>query len=134
MSIRTEKVGSEIKKILSSHISQIALSNKLGFVSVSNVIISKDLGLAKVFLNYLIPNKQTTPEDISKLLSIINDNKWSLRSSVARDLRLRQTPELRFFYDDTLEQMESIDNLLDKVKKESPYQNDYGDLSVYDED
>ena len=134
MSVRTEKIGSQIQRVLSSHISNIASEKKLGFLSVSSVNVTKDISIAKVFLNFLIPNKDLTLEKINEMLAVINDNKGYLRSIVAHELQLRTTPELRFFYDDTLEQMENVNKLIDSVKKNSPYREEYGDDSVYKKD
>ena len=43
-----------------------------------------------------------------------------MRSIVGSKLSLRYTPQLKFFVDDTLEEMEHIQRLLDKVKEISP--------------
>ncbi len=128
MSLRTQKISSLIKRVLSSEISRLANENSAGFASISTVKMSKDLSVANIYFNLL--NSKLTSDDFT---AILNDNKGKLRSIVASEIRMRMAPELRFFYDDTLEQMEATENLLDEVKKKSPYQEDYGDTSVYEE-
>jgi ribosome-binding factor A len=39
-----------------------------------------------------------------------------LRSHVARTLRLRYTPQLRFYVDDSLDRAQRIHDLIDRVK------------------
>ena len=131
MSIRTERVSSAIKRTLSASISDLASEKGLGLASVSMVKLSKDLSVASVFINFLTSKQNISVE---QFLELLHNNKGNLRSLVAREVRLRFTPELRFFYDDTLEQMEHIDNLLDEVKKNYPYKEHYGDESVYKTD
>ena len=128
MSIRTERVSSAIKRTLSTSISNLATENRLGIASVSMVKLPKDLSVASIFINFLA-SKQNISTD--SFLELLHKNKGNLRSKVAKEVRLRSTPDLRFFYDDTLEQMEHIDNLLNDIKKNYPYKEDYGDESVY---
>ena len=134
MSIRTEKVESVIKRALSSHISQIAFENKLGLVSISNLKISKDLSVANVFLNVYILNKSDNINSTEKILTavdVINQHKGMLRTHIAKEVKLKSVPELRFFYDDMLDQMQNIENLIDKVKRNAPYKDFYGDENEY---
>lgn len=128
MSIRTERVSSAIKRTLSASISNLATENGFGLASVSIVKLSKDLSVASVFINFLASQQNILVE---QFLELLHKKKGNLRSLVAKEVRLRFTPELRFFYDDTLEQMEHIDNLLNEVKKKYPYKEDYGDENVY---
>ncbi len=128
MSVRAEKVGSVIKRSLSTHISRLASENSFGLASISMVKLSKDLSVASVYIN-LWGNKKT-PNDF---LALINKKTGYLRAVVAKEVRMRFTPELRFFYDDTLDQIQQIQGLIDKVNAESPCKEEYGDTLVYDE-
>jgi ribosome-binding factor A len=131
MSIRTEKVASVVKRALTTHISRIASENKLGLISITLVNLSKDLSIANVFLSILVTNSNNNADKINEALNIINQHKGMLRTLIAKELKIRSVPELRFFYDDTLEQMQNVDNLIDKMKREAPYKDDYGDENVY---
>lgn len=130
MSIRTEKVASTIKRALATNISNLAAENKLGFASISAIKLSKDLKIANVFINLFTYNS-STPVIVAKFIELLNNKKGLLRSVVAKEVRLKITPELRFFYDDTLDQMQHIDNLLNDMKTNFPYAENYGDESVY---
>jgi len=132
MSIRLEKIASVIKKAIASTVSGLASENKFGLASISKVKLSKDLRIANIYVNLLVVNSQNKTEGVQAFLNVLNSNNGMLRSVVANETRIRFTPELRFFYDDTLEQMEHIENLLKKVKTEAPYKENYGDEGVYD--
>ena len=133
MSIRTEKIASTIKKTLTHYISDLAMENKLGLASISTIKLSKDISVANIFVNLFASKSNSNNINITQFLELLNNNKGKLRSIVAKEIQMRSTPELRFFYDDTLEQMQQIENLLDNVKKKYPYKEDYGDESVYKE-
>ncbi len=114
MSIRTDKVASVIKKALANKVSGIAKGNSAGLVTITSVRMSNDLQIAKVFIS--LYGGKISP---AKFLDMLDDNKSDLRSYIGSQVRLRHTPELRFYIDDTLDQMDRIQNLIDSVKKNS---------------
>ena len=131
MSIRLEKIASVIKRAIALTISNLASENKFGLASITAVKLSKDLKIANIYIDLLALNSQNKTEQIQAFLSVLNSKNGMIRSVVAKETRMRFTPELRFFYDDTFEQIEHIENLLNKVKTEAPYKENYGDESVY---
>ena len=79
-------------------------------ISVTNIRISPDLSIAKVYLSIF-------PSEKSKaILQNIQDSVKSIRFELGNRVRnqLRVIPELSFFIDDTLDYLENIDNLLKK--------------------
>ena len=111
MSIRTEKVASVIKRILAEPIRGLAAEYIPGaLVTLTSVRISKDLRIASIYIS--IYGKNASPGDF---LTRLEDKKGMLKAAVNSGARLRFTPELRFFLDDTLDQMEHIQGLLDSV-------------------
>ncbi len=111
MSIRTEKVSSAIKRILAQPINDIAKSNGDGLVTVTDVQISKDLQVAKVYVSVY-----NSKDGASIFLELLESKKGILKSQIAAQLRLRFTPDLRFFLDDTLDKIVYIQTLLDSVR------------------
>lgn len=80
-------------------------------VSVTNVIMSPDLGIAKIYLSiYNTINKQ-------EVLILLNDSMHRLRNSLNQRIRkkVRRVPEIQFFIDDTLDEMEKLNNLFNKL-------------------
>lgn len=79
-------------------------------VSVSNVRVSPDLSIARVYLSVF-------PSDKSELIiNNITNSAKTIRYELAQRVRfqLRKTPELAFYLDDSLDYIENIDNLLKK--------------------
>lgn len=111
MSIRTEKVSSLIKKILAQPINTLAKEHGGGMVTLTEVKVSKDLQIAKVYVSIF-----NSTEGPGSFIDILEAKKGILRSQIASQSRLRYTPDLKFFLDDTLDKIEHIQNLLNSVK------------------
>ena len=111
MSHRTQKVSSVIKRAVSNVINSVLKEYTKVFVSVSDVIMSPDLQIAKVYIS--VQNEEIW----NKIKPFIELEKGKIRKLVGSEVKLRYTPELRFFYDDTLDKIESIDKLLASIPK-----------------
>lgn len=112
MSIRTERVSEEIKHRMNSAMSKDLMEIHAGLVTVSRVIMSPDLKIAKVYVSFLA-NK----EPAEKLVERINNRKSHIRFLLGKQLTLKYTPELIFFHDDSMEYADKINKLLNEVKK-----------------
>lgn len=112
MSIRLEKVSEEIKHRMNSAMSKDIMELHAGLVTVSRVIMSPDLKIAKIYVSFL-GNKE--PE--SKLVEKINSRKGHIRFLLGKQIKLKYVPELIFFHDDTMEYADRINKLLNEVKK-----------------
>lgn len=113
MSLRAEKVASVVKRALSMPVSDLARQHSAGIATVTAVRISPDLTLAKIYIS-VYGGKVSAP----RFISILEDAKSELRRLVGQSVRLRSTPDIRFFIDDTLDQMDHIQQILDKAKIE----------------
>lgn len=111
MSIRAEKVSNEIRKALVRPITELANEYKAGLLTITTVRISKDLRLARIYFS-LIGGSLSK----SKFLEILELHKSDIRKSLASSVRLRFIPELKFFYDDTLDTIEHIGDIIKKIK------------------
>jgi ribosome-binding factor A len=83
-------------------------------VSVTNVRVSPDLSLSKVYLS-IFPSEKG-----KEIFNNINQNKKSIRYELGTRIgkQVRRIPELAFFWDDSIDYLKNIDNLLlqDKEK------------------
>lgn len=79
-------------------------------ISITEVRISPDLSLARVYLSIFPPDKGA---DIMHAVSEANS---LLRFELGNRVRnqLRKIPELHFYLDDTLDRLDRIDTLLKK--------------------
>lgn len=111
MSIRTERVASEIQKILSQRLADFARQNNGGICTITAVKVSAGLSIAKIYFS--IYGGKISPQTF---LNLLEEEKSAFRHFVGGKIRLRQIPELRFYYDDSLERIEHIEQLLSHGK------------------
>ena len=110
-STRQLKVAREIQKDLAEIIRAKGMAAFGGaMVTVSEVRVSPDLSLAKVFVSIFPSDKQET------VMALLEENVKSLRGSLGRVVgkQFRIVPELVFLLDTTLDYAEHIDQLLKK--------------------
>jgi len=112
MSIRTEKVASVIKKALAKPIADLAYEANAGLATLTSVKITNDLQIAKLYISVFGGN--ITPLEF---IDFLEKKSGELRSQIASKVRLRFVPEIKLFLDDTLDQIDRIQTLLDSVDK-----------------
>lgn len=85
-----------------------------GLVSVSSVKITPDLLEARIYLSVF------NAADKNEALKKIEDRHWEIKKELAARVKhqLRRIPELKFFLDDTLDQVFRMEELFDKIKRE----------------
>ena len=81
-----------------------------GLITVTNVKLTDNLKIAKIYISFLKNIKA-----IDELMNIIIGKKKTIRYYVGLELKLKYMPELRFYYDNTMEYAEKIDNLIKKI-------------------
>lgn len=109
MSHRIDKVEHLIKEEISLIFLHKLSNLNLGFVTITNVRVSPDLKLAKIYLSVLEKEKR------SIVLDKIEDKKGYIRTELAHRIRIKFIPELKFFIDDTLDYVEKIEGLIKKI-------------------
>ncbi len=113
MSIRIEKINSEIKKVI-SHIINFELFNpklKGLMISVVDVDTTTDLEFSKVYVS-VFP-EQENDEVINTLKTCIP----FIRRTLAKKINLRYTPKLLFFLDNSMKNASHIDDLIHNINK-----------------
>lgn len=105
---RQQKVNRLIQKELSEIFLLDAKKMQGVLISVTNVRVSPDLGIAHAYLS-VFPSEKAT-----ELVNNINENVRTVRYDLGKRLRnqLRVIPELTFHVDDSLDYIDNIDRLL----------------------
>ncbi|MGA9116551.1 MAG: 30S ribosome-binding factor RbfA [Bacteroidota bacterium] len=110
MSIRTERVASLLKQEIGNILLQEFAGPGLGLITVTDVKMSADLRIARVFFSVL-----GSPETVEKTCALLDQEKQHLRGRLAAAVRLRYVPSLQFHRDDTGERAERIHTLIRKI-------------------
>lgn len=110
-STRQLKVARELQRDLAEIIRSKGMAVFGGsMVTVSEVRISPDLSIAKVFVSIFPSSRQ------EEVMKVLKENTRVLRGELGRKVasQLRIVPELDFYLDTTLDYAEHIDELLKK--------------------
>lgn len=98
-SIKNTRINQEVLKELSVIISREVKDPRIDpMTTVTNVIVTPDLKTAKVFIS-VMGDEEAKKNTISGLKSASP----YIRSCLAKSLNLRNTPELKFLIDDSIE-------------------------------
>ncbi len=102
----------KVNRLIQKELSEIFLleTKKMQgvFISVTNVRVTPDLGLAHVYLS-IFPSEKSE-EMVENINSNVKSVRYELGKRVGRQLRV--VPELNFHVDDSLDYIERIDQLL----------------------
>ena len=97
-----------------SHLLYFEIDNPhLTGISITKVLFTPDIKLAKIYF-LCREGRDREPEIIRAFVR----SKGFLRKELAQRVNLKYAPDLKFFYDDTAEVKESIDNLFKQIESE----------------
>lgn len=108
---RHERVAGSLRRELAVLIDRELKDPRLSSVTVSDVEVSRDISHARVFVN------TRSVDDASETLDALNHAAGFLRAKVGSVLRMRSVPELKFFYDDSIERGSHLDALIEKANR-----------------
>jgi len=111
---RSDRVAVQLRKEIAVLVHAAVRDHALPSVSVSDVEVTKDLDLAKVFVTTLLS------EESKLAVKALNEMAFEFRRELSRTLKMRRVPEIRFHYDDSVDNGERIEHLLrENAPKES---------------
>ncbi len=96
---RSERVSSQMQKELAYVLQRETKNPRLGFITVNEVVVSKDLGIAKIYVTVLNSDEPGKVENVK----LLNELSPVIRHQVAKRMRLRHISEFRFYYDNSFD-------------------------------
>jgi ribosome-binding factor A len=114
MSLRVERLGALLKKDL-AEIIQREYQPDGTFVTVTNVRVTPDLAIAKVYLSVFAPGR-----DDQVVYEFIDEQVPAIRHKLAGKIKnqVRKIPELHFYADDTADYVNKMETLFKKVDEQ----------------
>lgn len=112
MSVKTERISSEVLRELSSIMLLEAKDETLKHVTLTGCDVTADLSFANVYYTYMGDEELSAVEENLKVAEPY------LRTVLASRIELRHTPEIRFHYDNSVEYGQNIERLLNKIHEE----------------
>lgn len=111
---RQKQIGGLLQEELSSIFQRLGLNMiSGGMVSISSVLITPDLLEARAYLSIF----QVDPK---MAMDKIKERNWEIKKELAARVKnqLRRIPELKFFYDDTLDYVFKMENIFKDISKD----------------
>jgi len=113
---RMRRVNESLRQVLSEALLELK-DPRIGFVTVTGVETSPDLRHARVFVSVLGSEAKRT-----KTLDGLAAAHGVLQARVARELRMKRTPQLAFEYDPTVERGVRMTQLIDELAPDADHE------------
>ncbi len=110
--IKIERINSELVKTISETLLLETNDEFLKTITITGADVSNDLSFAKVFFTSILPKEK---EELEKDMNEAAD---MIRKFVAEKMDLRQTPKLKFIYDESIEYGNKIEHILEKISEQ----------------
>ena len=118
---RQKQIGGLLQEELSALFQRLGLSMiDGGMVSISSVKLTPDLLEARIYLSFF------QVADAGKTMKKIEDRAWEIKKELSARVKqqLRRIPELKFFQDDTLDQVFKMEEIFKQIKEDDGTKND----------
>jgi ribosome-binding factor A len=114
---RTDRIADQIQRDLAELIRHSVKDPRVGMVTVNQVLVSKDLGYADVYVTLLtIEDVMEDSEEVKSTIKILNGAAGFLRSELSRLIKLRTIPQLRFHFDASVGDGRRLDSLIRRAR------------------
>jgi ribosome-binding factor A len=110
MSLRTERVASLVKEQLGMMFLREYRDPAYGLITIMDVQMTPDLRIAKIYVSIFgneIVKKRT--------LDMLEEQKPHIRQFIGSHIRIKFTPTVQLYMDDTLDKVDRIEQLIKKT-------------------
>ncbi|MEE2730954.1 MAG: 30S ribosome-binding factor RbfA [Pseudomonadota bacterium] len=112
---RTDRIADQIQRDLAVLLQREVKDPRVGMVTINSVNVSKDLAFADVYVTFMGINED---QNVEESLEVLEHAGGFLRSLLAKGIKLRVMPRLRFHYDHTIVDGPRMSRLIDKAVAE----------------
>lgn len=109
---RNARVASQLQKELALVLQRGVKDPRLGFITINEIEVTRDLAVAKVYVSVMNADAETKKQNIK----ILNDAANFLRGELGHKMKMRSIPQLRFYYDNAFDTGLRITELLEQSK------------------
>ncbi|MGM0417216.1 MAG: 30S ribosome-binding factor RbfA [Thermodesulfobacteriota bacterium] len=108
---RSARIGVQIQEVISEILVKKTKDPRLSGVSITDVKMSGDLTCAYIYFTVSRVEKKSAKDAEKGFQSA----KGFFKKMIGSQLKIKYTPELRFYYDTVLDYGEKIDNLVESL-------------------
>lgn len=104
----------KVKELLKQETAKMILETvpeEMGLITVVEVDLTDDLKNAKIYISCF------NRENSKKVLKLLDARKFSYQHELGRKLEMRYTPKLEYILDESVDQINKVEELLDKIDK-----------------
>jgi ribosome-binding factor A len=114
---RKAKLESLLKREIATEVTTRLRDPRLGFVTITRVVLSGDLQLATAYYTQLGPDKKRR-----LCQQALDAARGYIQGAYAPHLRTRNLPKLRFVYDEEEDRRHAMDELINRARSTDPDQ------------
>ncbi len=112
MSIKLKRIASEMTRVIGEILLEEARDNLLKQITITGVEVTKDLSFAKVYFTSLNGmNSKDLEREMEEAAPFI-------RKELAEKMDLRNTPKLKFVYDESINYANNIERIIKEIHEE----------------
>jgi len=111
---RPDRIADRIRVETAELLAREVRDPGLGFVTITRVTVTRDLQIARVF--YTTLGDQSARRATGRALRRVGP---FLRRQIGARLGLRRVPEIQFAFDESVEQRERVEQLLEEIHREA---------------
>lgn len=108
---RSDRVADAVQRSLGQLIPAEIRDPRVGMVNINDVDVARDLSIAKIYITVV----GAEAEECQQAVDILNKASGFLRTLISKEMTMRTTPKLQFFYDVTAHQGQALSSLIDKA-------------------
>lgn len=121
---RADRVADAVKRLLATMIQQEINDPRVAMVNINDVTVSRDLAIAKVYVTFI---GHDDDRQCAEGTEALNKAAGYLRSLLSKQLSMRTTPKLQFFYDKTPIRGQALSSLIDHALAEDEARHESND-------
>ena len=111
--IRMKRIQDQMKRVLTEILETKVNDPRVDGVYITDVTVDRELDYANVYISSL-----GGKEDAEEMLNGLRNAGGFIRYSLSQEIELRSMPQLRFFWDDTPERADRIEEILSEIREE----------------
>ena len=112
---RSQRVAEQLQREIAQIVQREVKDPRIGFVTISDVDVSKDFAHAQVFFTLL----QNSDEQRLAAQEALNNMAGFIRHLLGKSLRMRVIPQLHFHYDKSIENGATLNELIIKANADN---------------
>jgi ribosome-binding factor A len=112
---RIFQIGERIREVVAEQLQRVA-DPRFDLVTITSVMVSPDLRNAKVYWVVSLISGVDRDARIAEVQEAFESAAGLFRKALSKQLGIRFVPEVRFYYDDTLDTVENVERLMSKVR------------------